>query len=100
MGRQDAGQERLFYDFCLEEQIPAHHLLRRIDGVLDLGEIRKGLAPFYSHTGRPPIDLDFRHVLPRPARWQCRRPRSWLLRTSAKRYHPVRSRVIWGMSVQ
>ena len=27
---------RLFYDFCLDDHVPADHLLRRIDQFLDL----------------------------------------------------------------
>ena len=34
-------------------------------------------------------NFPLRHGLPGPIRWQCRRPRSSLLRTSAKRYHPL-----------
>jgi hypothetical protein len=30
MGRQTTA-ERLFYDFCLEDHVPADHLLRQID---------------------------------------------------------------------
>ena len=35
MGTQ-AAPERLFYDFCLDDQVPDDHLLRQIDGFLDL----------------------------------------------------------------
>jgi transposase len=55
MGRQTTP-ERLFYDFCLEEHVPAGHLLRQIDGVLDLDELRDQLKPFYSAIGRPSVD--------------------------------------------
>jgi transposase len=55
MGMQVAP-ERLFYDFCLEDRVPADHLLRRIDRFLDLGDIRTKLAPFYCSIGRPSID--------------------------------------------
>jgi transposase len=55
MGRQDEPG-RLFYRFNLERHIPADHLLRQIDAVLDLGEIRRSLAPYYAATGRPSID--------------------------------------------
>ena len=34
MGKR-AGPQRLFYDFCLEENVPINHLLRRIDGFLE-----------------------------------------------------------------
>ena len=49
--------ERLFYDFCLEEHVPAGHLLRQIDGVLDLDELRDQLKPFYSCPCRKPDPL-------------------------------------------
>jgi len=56
MGRLTAGQGRLFYAFHLDEVVPADHVVRRINAVLDLGWIHQELAPFYSHTGRPSID--------------------------------------------
>jgi transposase-like protein DUF772 len=56
MGRRIGVQEQLFYSFNLDTHIPADHLLRRMDQILDLGELREHLAPFYSHTGRPWID--------------------------------------------
>ncbi len=49
-------QDRLFYEFNLEDRVPANHLLRRIDAVLDLSWLRGEIAPFYSHTGCPSID--------------------------------------------
>jgi transposase len=55
MGTQVAP-DRFFYDFCLEDDVPDDHLLRRIDRFLDLGSIRKELRPFYSHIGRPSVD--------------------------------------------
>jgi hypothetical protein len=45
MGTQ-AAPERLFYDFCLEDHVPDDHLLRRIDRVLDLSEVRQKLKSF------------------------------------------------------
>ena len=56
MGQLQSGQERLFYSFNLEDHVPQNHLLRGIDRVLDLSELRQHLAPFYSHTGRPSVD--------------------------------------------
>ena len=56
MGEAQGRQDRLFYDFCLEDRVPADHPLRRIDGVLDLSWLRGELAPFYSPIGRPSID--------------------------------------------
>ena len=56
MGLQCSDQARLFYEFCLEDRVPADHLLRKIDRFLDLSTLRRELAPFYSSTGRPSID--------------------------------------------
>lgn len=56
MGRQEPDQERLFYNFRLEDQIPANHLVRKLDALLDFEPIREDLASFYSNTGRPSID--------------------------------------------
>ena len=58
MGRLASDQGRFFYDFCLEDHVPADHVLRRIDAVLDLDWLRATLAPFYSATGRPSVDPD------------------------------------------
>jgi transposase len=56
MGQQAGAQDQLFYSFNLEAHVPADHLLRGIDWFLDLSELRRHLASFYSHTGRPSID--------------------------------------------
>jgi transposase len=56
MGQQSGKQDRLFYSFNLNDYVPSDHLLRGIDRFLDLSELRRHLAPFYSHTGRPSID--------------------------------------------
>jgi len=56
MGEQLGRQDRLFYEFCLDERVPSDHLLRRIDSVLDLSWLRRDLAPYYSHTGCPSVD--------------------------------------------
>jgi hypothetical protein len=56
MGQQSGLQEQLFYEFRLEDWVPVDHLLRKIDAVLDLGGLRREMAPFYSHTGRPSVD--------------------------------------------
>ena len=55
MGTQ-ASAPQFFYDFCLEDHVPADHLLRRIDHFLDLSDVRAKLAPFYSSIGRPSVD--------------------------------------------
>ena len=56
LGEQVGQQDRLFYEFDLEDRVPSDHLLRRLDAVLDLSWLRAELAPFYSHTGRPSVD--------------------------------------------
>ncbi len=56
LGEQVGQQDRLFYEFNLEDRVPTDHLLRRLDVVLDLGWLRAELSPFYSHTGRPSVD--------------------------------------------
>jgi transposase len=56
MGRREDGQGQFFYSFDLDEVVPPDHLVRQIDGVLDLDWVHKELAPYYSHTGRPSID--------------------------------------------
>jgi transposase len=56
MGRRDGGQGQFFYSFDLDKVVPADHLVRQIDGILDLGWVHKELARYYSHRGRPSID--------------------------------------------
>lgn len=56
MGRRERGQGQFFYAFDLDKVVPADHLVRQIDGVLDLDWLYKELASYYSHTGRPSID--------------------------------------------
>jgi len=56
MGQQAGAHDQLFYSFNLDSHVPSDHLLRRIDRFLDLSDLRRHLASFYSHTGRPSID--------------------------------------------
>jgi transposase len=56
MGRRESGQIQFLYAFDLDKVVPPDHLVRQIDGVLDLSWVHKELAPYYSHTGRPSID--------------------------------------------
>ena len=56
MGDRQVVQAALFYEFSLEDHVPASHLLRSIDRFVELSELRAQLAPFYSSTGRPSID--------------------------------------------
>jgi transposase len=55
MGPPVGRQDRLFYDFCLEDVVPADHLLRKIDAVLDLSWLRGKLRAYYSDIGRPSV---------------------------------------------
>src|SRR6202451_3915939 len=56
LGRLESSQGQLFVAFDLDKVVPPDHLVRQIDGLLDLSWVHKELAPFYSHTGRPSID--------------------------------------------
>jgi transposase len=56
MGERRVGQEALFYAFSLERHVPEQHLLRSIDRFVELDELRRELAPFYSDVGRPSVD--------------------------------------------
>jgi len=56
MGRREDSQVKFLYAFDLDKVVPPDHLVRQIDGVLDLSWVHKELAPYYSHTGRPSID--------------------------------------------
>jgi hypothetical protein len=56
MGGREGGQDQFFYSFDLDKVVPPDHLVRQIDGVLDLGWVHKELAPYYSHAARPSID--------------------------------------------
>ena len=56
MGHRQVEQAVLFYEFSLERHIPADHLLRSIDRFVELGGLRRELAPFYSSMGRPSVD--------------------------------------------
>ena len=56
MGDRTVMQEALFYNLSIEEHVPADHLLRSIARFIDLGGLREHLRPYYSETGRPPID--------------------------------------------
>ena len=56
MGHRQVEQATLFYEFSLERHIPTDHVLRSIDRFVELGELRRELAPFYSAIGRPSVD--------------------------------------------
>lgn len=56
MGPRQETQSALFYDFSIEDHVPCDHILRTIDGVINLSGVRTHLTEFYSSTGRPSID--------------------------------------------
>jgi transposase len=56
MGRRKGDQSQLFYEFHLDDVVPADHLVRQIDAVLDLSWVHAELAPHYSALGRPSLD--------------------------------------------
>src|SRR5271169_1144340 len=56
MGRRNNDQNHLFYEFRLDEAVPDDHLVRKIDGVLDLSWVHGELAPHYPTLGRPSVD--------------------------------------------
>src|SRR5262245_54405650 len=56
MGRLKGDQSQLFYAFHLDDVVPADHLVRQIDAVLDLSWVHGELAAHYPTIGRPSID--------------------------------------------
>src|SRR5262245_56271759 len=56
MGRLKGDQGQLFYEFHLDDAVPADHSVRVIDAVLDLSWVHAELAPHYPSIGRPSID--------------------------------------------
>jgi transposase len=56
MGPRQVEQGALFYNFSLDAHVPGDHLLRSIDRFVELSELRRDLAAFYSSIGRPSVD--------------------------------------------
>src|SRR6516225_385111 len=56
IGRREDSQVQFLYAFDLDKVVPADHLVRQIDAILDLSWVHRELRPYYSHTGRPSID--------------------------------------------
>ncbi len=55
MGEPVGRQDRLFYEFDLEDMVPGDHLLRRIDAALDLRWLRGEMKAHYSPLGCPSV---------------------------------------------
>jgi len=56
MGPRQVTQSAFFYRFSIEDHVPGDHLVRLIDRLVDLSDIRGFLSPYYSSTGRPSFD--------------------------------------------
>lgn len=56
MGPRQEAQSAQFYEFRVEDHVPADHMLRSIDRFVDLDDIRQHLASFYSSADRPTVD--------------------------------------------
>ena len=54
MGEPVGRQDRLFYEFDLEDMLPGDHLLRRIDAALDLSWLRGEMK---AHYIRPAVTM-------------------------------------------
>ena len=48
--------EPVFSTVRIDDHLPANHLLRAVDALLDTAFIRRIMAPHYSLIGRPSID--------------------------------------------
>ena len=66
-GAGEEGQGRFFYSFDLDKVVPPDHLVRQIDGSLDLGCVHEELTPYYSDTHLPSIDPVL--MIRMPDRW-------------------------------
>ena len=53
MGERRVARETLFYEFSLERHVPADHLLRAIDRVVDLSGLRRTCARSTASSGDP-----------------------------------------------
>jgi transposase len=56
MGPRQGSTICSVYDFSLEDHVPTDHVLRAIEGVIDLSSVRKYLTAFNSSTGRSSVD--------------------------------------------
>ena len=50
--------EPVFSTVRIADHLPANHLLRAVDALLDTAFVRRIMAPHYSLIGRPSIDLE------------------------------------------
>ena len=52
MGRRKGGQDQFFYSFDLDKVVPPDHLVRQIDGILDLSWVHKETTSRHSPKDR------------------------------------------------
>jgi hypothetical protein len=52
-GRRDGGQGQFFYSFDQDRVVPPDHLVRQIDGILDLGWCTRSLRRTTRIQGGP-----------------------------------------------
>lgn len=56
MLREKEKENKLFYNFKIDDYIPEDHFLRLVDKYLSFNFIRERVKHLYSHTGQPAID--------------------------------------------
>jgi hypothetical protein len=69
MGEPVGRQDRLFYEFDLEDMVPGDHLLRGIDAALDLSWLSGEMRPHYGEQ-LPLLFKVLQDRLPGDKRWQ------------------------------
>ena len=96
MGEAVGQQDRLFYEFCLEDLVPPDHLLRKIAAVLDLSWLRGALAPHYSTIGRPSVDPELMiRMLIVGSCYSIRSARRLCQEVKVNRYSPSFENSVW-----
>ena len=56
MLKKKEKEEKLYYQFRLDEFIPQDHFLRKVDSLIDFSFVREKVRHLYSRTGQPAID--------------------------------------------
>ncbi len=74
--------EPVFFTVRIDDHLPANHLLRAVDALLDTAFIRRIMSPHYSLIGRPSIDPVFLRNTHAVAGASCRTYPSDLARRS------------------
>jgi len=58
LGPRQEAQSALFYDFSIEDHVPSDHVLRAIDGIIDLSGVRRIWARSIAQPGGPRLILN------------------------------------------